>query len=95
VRSLHDRFTTVGLGENLFDFRLPDEWLRLLVVLFQIFLDRPFQFFTLKKVPRPMRLSVSLANQRSTRVSHEELVDVKCSRKRRCLAHQFCTFGCL
>src|SRR5208283_3917672 len=43
---------------------------------------------TLVKTPRRMRLSVSSRNQRSTRLSHQAEVGVKCRWKRGCWANQ-------
>src|SRR5258708_12507691 len=50
---------------------------------------------TLLKVPRRMRCRVISANSRSTRLSQEEDVGVKCSLKRLCLANQRFTAGVL
>src|ERR1700687_492804 len=50
---------------------------------------------TLLKVARRMRCRVISANSRSTRLSQEEDVGVKCSLKRLCLASQRFTAGVL
>src|ERR1700704_2807631 len=45
--------------------------------------------------PRRSALSVSSRNQRSTRLSHDEEVGVKCSWNRGCLSSQARTLSCL
>jgi hypothetical protein len=50
---------------------------------------------TLSKLPRRMAWLVIRANQRSTRLSHEALVGVKCRWKRGWAASQCTTAGCL
>lgn len=49
--------------------------------------------YTLPKTPRRIIFSVSPANQRSTKFSHDELVGVKCRWKRGCFSSHALTRG--
>ncbi len=50
---------------------------------------------TLGKTPLRMALSVSSRNHRSTRLSYEDDMGVKCRWNRRCLSNQALTLGWL
>ena len=50
---------------------------------------------TLLKTPRRTRLRVIPGKKRSTRLSHDDEVGVKCKRNRGCSAGPFLTSGCL
>ena len=60
----------------------PDEWLGVFIVFTDVVIDALISSGTLRKVPRRMRLRVISANQRSIRLSQEELVGGEAARRR-------------
>jgi hypothetical protein len=72
------------LGEDGFSGGGPDEWLWVLISMFDPICDRLFEFINGVEVLRRMRWRVISANRRSTILSHEQEVGVKCIVKRLC-----------
>jgi len=73
----------------------PAKGLAILIPVAEPIHDRGFEAAYLSKLPRRKAWLVMVANQRSTRLSHEGLVGVKCNRMRGCAAsHSFTAGAC-
>src|ERR1035437_3628169 len=88
-------FGSAVLDENGFGSGGPCERFRILVSMLNPFVDCGFEFRDVVENARLIRCRVISAKSRSTRLSQEQDVGVKCRMKRLCLASQRFTAGVL
>ncbi len=79
--------------QNIAGAGSPDKRLGIAVVVNYVFVDGSDQFVYAGDTPRRSLLSLMSRKNRSTMLSHEALVGVKCMLKRGCLASHFWTFA--